>query len=90
LKTYFESKTRGSIFLGAKYPRQTTKISADAAREAAGLVDVTDVKNWFKTHSNLLYSADLKTLVTKVPLGRKNSVANLSAISTSSAWPKAS
>lgn len=81
---------RGSIFLGAKYPRHTTKISAEAAREAAGLVEVTDWKNWFRTHKSLLYSADLNTFVTNVPLGRKNSVASLSAMSTSSAWPNAS
>ena len=48
LKRQRASRRRGSSFAGALNPRHTTKISADAARDAAGLVASTLSKSCLK------------------------------------------
>lgn len=69
--------------LGARKPAQTTKISADANRDALGLVASTFSKNLLKTHIRDWKSVDLKTFVTKYPPYLRKEHANFSAARTS-------
>lgn len=49
-RAHFWSRRRGSIFEGALYPMQTTKISAEVLREAAGLWASTFVKSCLQAY----------------------------------------
>ena len=62
--------------LGAKYPTQTTKISAETNREALGLVTSTFWKNLLNTQIKELKSVDLNTFVTKYPPSLRKEHAN--------------
>lgn len=48
-KTCLAESSLGSIRAGARYPVQTTKISAETLRDDGGLVASTLVKSWLKT-----------------------------------------
>jgi hypothetical protein len=70
--------------LGALNPTPTTKVYADAKRDALGLVIYTFSKNFLNTHINELVSVDLNILVMKYPPGLRKSVASLKALKTNS------